>query len=49
MATCFPSITALERGADGDFGFAKADVAADQTIHRLGAFLSAFVSAMAVI
>ena len=28
----------LERGADGDFGFAKADVAANQTVHRLGAF-----------
>ena len=28
----------LERGADRDFGFAKADVAADQAIHGLGRF-----------
>jgi hypothetical protein len=28
----------LERSADGDFGFAEADVAADQAIHRLWTF-----------
>ena len=28
----------LERSADGDFGFAKADVTADQPIHRLWTF-----------
>ena len=28
----------LERGADGDFRFAKADVAANQAVHRLGFF-----------
>ena len=28
----------LERGANGDFGFAEADVAANQAIHRLGPF-----------
>ncbi len=28
----------FERGADGDLGFAVADVAADQAVHRLGAF-----------
>ena len=28
----------LERGADGDLGFAKADVATNQAIHRLGFF-----------
>ncbi len=38
MATCFATHDGLERGADGDFRFAKADIAADQAIHRLGAF-----------
>ena len=28
----------FERGANGDFGLAKTDVAANQTVHRLGAF-----------
>ena len=28
----------LERRADGDFGFAEADVAANQAVHRLGSF-----------
>ena len=28
----------FERGADGDLGFAEADVAADEAIHRLGRF-----------
>ena len=28
----------LEGGADGDLGFAEADVAADEAVHRAGAF-----------
>ena len=28
----------LERGANGDFGLAEADVAADQPVHRLRSF-----------
>ena len=28
----------FESGADGDFGFAEADVAADESVHRLGRF-----------
>ncbi len=28
----------LERGADGDLGFSKSDVAADQPVHRAGGF-----------
>ncbi len=33
----FAALDDLEGGADGDLGFAKADVAADETIHRAGA------------
>ena len=34
----FPTHHGLERRADGDFRFPETHVAADQTIHRLGAF-----------
>jgi hypothetical protein len=34
----------LERRADGDLGFAEADVAADQAVHRRARSMSAFVS-----
>ena len=34
----FPAHHGFERGADGDFRFTKAYVAANQPVHRLGAF-----------
>ncbi len=37
-ATCFAVLHGLEGGAHGDFGFAVADVAAEQAVHRLGGF-----------
>ena len=38
MATCLPVLHGFEGGAHGHFGFAVADIAAQQAIHRHGRF-----------